>query len=63
MMRIILCNILFLSTTQVSKLCKFFANFSSGNIKLSRTQFNKIGQSGGFLGRLLGPLLSTLTIS
>ena len=27
--------------------------------KLLKTQFHKIGQSGGFLGRLLGPLLKT----
>ena len=45
--------------TQVSKLCKAFANDSSANIKLSKTQLHKIGQSGGFLGRLLGPLLKT----
>ena len=29
------------------------------NIKLSKTQLNKIVQSGEFLGRLLGPLLKT----
>ena len=34
-------------------------NNYSANIKLSKTQFHKIGQSGGFLGRLLGPLLKT----
>ena len=28
-------------------------------MKLSKTQLYKIGQSGGFLGRLLGPLLKT----
>ena len=28
-------------------------------MKLSETQLNKIGQSGRFLGRLLGPLLKT----
>ena len=43
----------------VSKPCKAFANGSSGNIKLSKTQLPKIGQSGGFLGRLLEPLLKT----
>ena len=32
---------------------------SSANIKLSKTQLHKIGQSGGFLGRLLGTLLKT----
>ena len=29
----------------------------SANIKLSKTQFHKIGQSGGLLGRILGLLL------
>ena len=28
-------------------------------MKLSTTQLHKIGQSGGFLGRLIGPLLKT----
>ena len=28
-------------------------------MKLSKTQLDKIGQSGAFLGRLLGPLLKT----
>ena len=32
-------------------------NGSSANIKLSKTQLDKIGQSGGFLGKLLGLLL------
>ena len=50
---------LLLTNTQVSKLCKAFPNNSSANIKLSETQLHKIGQSGGFLGRLLGPLLKT----
>ena len=48
-----------LTNTQVLKLHKTFANGSSANIKLSKTQLHKIGQSGGFLGRLLGPLLKT----
>ena len=48
-----------LTNTQVSKLCKAFANGSSENINFSKTQLHKIGQSGGFLGRLLGPLLKT----
>ena len=48
-----------LAITQVSKLCKAFANSSTANIKLSKTQLHKIWQSGGFLGRLLGPLLKT----
>ena len=48
-----------LTNTQVSKLRKAFENNSSANIKLSKTQLHKIGKSGGFLGRLLGPLLKT----
>ena len=31
----------------------------STDLKLSKAQINKIIQSGGFLGRLLGPLLKT----
>ena len=42
---------------QVWNLCKAFANNSSTDIKLSKTQLSKMIQSGGFLGRLLGPLL------
>ena len=30
---------------------------SSANIKLSKTHLHKLGQSGEFLGRFLGPLL------
>ena len=45
--------------TQVSRLCKAFANNSSANIKLSETQLQKIGPQGRVLGRLLGPLLKT----
>ena len=50
---------LLLTNTQVSKLRKAFVNDSSANIKLSKTQLHKIEQSGGYLGRLLGPLLKT----
>ena len=39
--------------TQVSRLHKAFANGSSANIKLSKTRWHKIGQSGEFLSRLL----------
>ena len=35
------------------------ANNSPTNIKLSKTQLHRTGESGGFLGRLLGPLLET----
>ena len=48
---------LLLINTKVSKLRKAFANNSSANIKLSKTQLYKIRQSGRFLSRLLGPLL------
>ena len=47
---------LLLTNAQVLKLRKAFANNSSANIKLSKTQLHKIGQSGGFLGRLLGKM-------
>ena len=47
---------LFLANTQVSKLRKAFANNSTANIKLWKTQLHEIRQSGGFLVRLLGPL-------
>ena len=50
---------LLLTNTQVSNLRKAFANNSSADIKLSKTQLSKMIQSGGFLGRLLGPLLKT----
>ena len=43
--------------TRVSRRCKDFANGSSVNMKLSKTQLPEIGQSGGFLGRRLAPLL------
>ena len=43
---------LLITNTQVSKLFKAFANGSSANTKLSKTQLHQIGQSGGFLGRL-----------
>ena len=42
---------------QVANLRKAFANYLSTDIKLSKTQLSKMIQWGGFLGRLLGPLL------
>ena len=48
-----------LTYRQVSNLCKAFANHSSTDIKLSKTQLSKMVQSGGFLGRWFGPLLKT----
>ena len=52
-------NKLLLFSTQVLRLHKVFANNFSANMKLSKTNLSKIGQSGGFLVRLLGPLLKT----
>ena len=45
-----------LTNTQLSRIRKAFANGSSANIKLSKTQLHKVGQLGG---RLLRPLLKT----
>ena len=50
---------LLLSNRQVANIRKAFANHSSTDIKLSKTQLSKMIQSGGFLGKLLGPLLKT----
>ena len=50
---------LLLTNRQVANLRKAFANHLSTDIKLSKTQLSKMIQSGGFLGRLLGPLLKT----
>ena len=48
-----------LTNRQVTNLWKAFAKNASTDIKLSKTQLSKMIQSGGFLGRLLGPLLRT----
>ena len=50
---------LLLTNRQVANLRKAFASNSLVNIKLSKTQLSKMIQSGGFLVRLLGPLLKT----
>ena len=50
---------LLLTNRQVANIRKSFANHSSIDIKLSKTQSSKMIQSGGFLGKLLGPLLKT----
>ena len=50
---------LLLTNRQVSNLRKAFAKNTSTDIKLSKTQLSKMIQSGGFLGRLLGPLIRT----
>ena len=50
---------LLLTNRRVSNLRKAFANNSSTDIKFSKSQSSKVTQSGGFLGRLFGPLLKT----
>ena len=50
---------LLLTSRQVANLRNVFANNSSTDIKLSKTQLSKMIQSGGFLGNFLGPLLKT----
>ena len=50
---------LLLTDRQVSNIRKAFANNSSAAIKLLKTQLSKMIQSGGFLSRLLDPLLKT----
>ena len=48
-----------ITNTQFPRLRKDFENNSSANIKSSKTQLHQIGESGGFLGRLLGQLIKT----
>ena len=48
-----------LLTRQKTKIKTALNNNTSTNIKPSKAQINKIIQSGGFLGKLLGPLLKT----
>ena len=50
---------LLLTRRQKTKIRNAFNNNTSPDIKFSKAQINKIIQSGGFLGRLLGPLLKT----
>ena len=45
---------LLLTNRKVLNLRKAFANHSSADIKLSKSQLSKMIQSGWFLGRLLG---------
>ena len=53
---------LLLTHMQVSKIHKAFANGSSANTKFSKTQLSKMIQLGGFLSRLLGPLIGSLPL-
>ena len=48
---------LLLTTRQTTKLRNAIENNMSTDTKLSKAQISKIIQSGGFLGKLLGPLL------
>ena len=50
---------LLLTNRQVANLRQAFANHTATDIKLSKTQLSKMIQSGGFVGRLLAPLLRT----
>ena len=52
-------NELLLTNRQVANICKAFAKNTPTEIKLSKTQLSKMIQSGGFLGKLLSPLLKT----
>ena len=49
-----------LTNRKVANLCKTFAKNASTDIKLSKTLLSKMIQSGGFLGRHLGPLRTRL---
>ena len=51
---------LLLTNRQVAIIRKAFANHSSIEIKLSKTQLSKMIQSGGFLGNLLSKLAGPL---
>ena len=50
---------LLLITRQTAKLRNAIENYMSTDIKLAKAQISKITQSGGFLGKLLDPLLKT----
>ena len=48
-----------LTTKQTTKLRNAIENNLQTDVKLSKAQISKIIQSGGFLGKILGPLLKT----
>ena len=50
---------LLLTIRQKTNIRNAFNNNRSTDLKLSKAQINKIIQSGGFLGKLLGPFLKT----
>ena len=47
---------LLLTDRQIYSIRKAFPNNSSADIKFFKTQLSKMIKSGGFLGKLLGPL-------
>ena len=51
---------LLLTTRQKTKVRNAFNNKTSTDLKLSKAHISKIIQSGGFLGRLLGPLIKNV---
>ena len=51
---------LLFTNRQVANIRKTFAENTSTDIKLSKTQLSKMMQSGGFLGNLLGKLAGPL---
>ena len=53
------CHKLLVTNRQVANLRKAFAYHTSTDVKLSKIQLSKTIQLGGFLGRVLGPLLRT----
>ena len=50
---------LLLTDRQISATRKAFSNNSLADVKFSKTLLSKMIQSGGFLGKLLGPLLKS----
>ena len=52
-------NELLLATRQTTKLRNAIINNLETNIKLSKAQISKIIQSGGFLDKIIGPLLKS----
>ena len=54
---------LLLTNTQVSKICKSFANGSSASIKFSKTQLSKIIQLRGVLGFMDTMLRSAMKVN
>ena len=52
-------HVLLLTTRQTTKLRNAINNNMPIDIKLSKSQIKKTIQTGGFLGKLLGPLLKT----